>query len=75
MAEKLPIMAVLDTDTFNEVDDQFTLAYALLASETIDLRAESKVIHAALGGKGGGQPTMIQGSIPAKRAEIEAYFG
>ena len=39
MAEKLPIMAVLDTDTFNEVDDQFTLAYALLASETIDLRA------------------------------------
>ena len=39
MAEKLPIMAVLDTDTFNEVDDQFTLAYALLAPETIDLRA------------------------------------
>jgi inosine-uridine nucleoside N-ribohydrolase len=39
MAETLPIMAVLDTDTFNEVDDQFTLAYALLASEVIDLRA------------------------------------
>ena len=39
MSEKLPIMAVLDTDTFNEVDDQFTLAYALLATEAIDLRA------------------------------------
>ena len=39
MSEKLPIMAVLDTDTYNEVDDQFTLAYALLAPETVDLRA------------------------------------
>jgi len=39
MAEALPIMAVLDTDTFNEVDDQFTLAYALLAPEIVDLRA------------------------------------
>ncbi|MBQ6351649.1 MAG: nucleoside hydrolase, partial [Lentisphaeria bacterium] len=37
--EKLPIMAVLDTDTYNEVDDQFTLAYALLAPEAVDLRA------------------------------------
>lgn len=39
MAERLPIMAVLDTDTYNEVDDQFTLAYALLTPEAIDLRA------------------------------------
>ena len=46
----------------------------VMGSRTVDLRAESKVIHAALGGKGGGQPTMIQGSVPAKRAEIEAYF-
>ena len=46
----------------------------VMGSRTVDLRAESKVIHAALGGKGGGQPAMIQGSIPAKRAEIEAYF-
>ena len=34
-----PKRAVLDTDTYNEVDDQFTLAYALLASEVVDLRA------------------------------------
>ena len=46
----------------------------VMGSRTVDLRAESKVIHAALGGKGGGQPAMIQGSVPAKRAEIEAYF-
>ena len=46
----------------------------VMGSRTVDLRAESKLIHAALGGKGGGQPAMIQGSIPASRAEIEAYF-
>ena len=39
MMEKLPITAVLDTDTYNEIDDQFALAYALLAREAIDLRA------------------------------------
>lgn len=46
----------------------------VLGSKTVDLRAKAKEIHQALGGKGGGQPTMIQGSIPAARAEIEAYF-
>lgn len=30
---------VLDTDTYNEVDDQFALAYALLSPEKIDLLA------------------------------------
>ena len=39
MCEKLPITAVLDTDTYNEIDDQFALAYALLAREAVDLRA------------------------------------
>ena len=39
MSERLPITAVLDTDTFNEIDDQFALAYALLAREAVDLRA------------------------------------
>ena len=46
----------------------------VMGSKTVDLRAESKVIHGALGGKGGGQPAMIQGSIPASREKIEAYF-
>jgi len=39
MTDKTPITAVLDTDTYNEVDDQFTLAYALLATDAIDLKA------------------------------------
>lgn len=46
----------------------------VIGSQSADLRAKAKEIHQALGGKGGGQPTMIQGSIPAARAEIEAYF-
>lgn len=28
---------ILDTDTFNEVDDQFALVYAMLSSDTVDL--------------------------------------
>ncbi len=39
MEQKLSIMAVLDTDTYNEIDDQFALAYALLARDVVDLQA------------------------------------
>ena len=28
---------ILDTDAYNEVDDQFAIAYAMLAPETIEL--------------------------------------
>ena len=31
-------------------------------------------INAALNGRGGGRPTMIQGSCTASRKEIEAFF-
>ena len=34
-----PIRMVLDTDAYNEVDDQFALAYALLAPEVLTLEA------------------------------------
>lgn len=34
---------VLDTDTYNEIDDQFALVYCLLAAERFDLKA----VHAA----------------------------
>jgi purine nucleosidase len=34
-----PVRAVLDTDTFNEIDDQFALAHALLSPEHITLEA------------------------------------
>jgi len=33
------VRMVLDTDTYNEVDDQFALAYAYLSKEKIDLEA------------------------------------
>ena len=39
MSGKPPITAVLDTDTYNEIDDQFALAYAMLAHDAVDLRA------------------------------------
>lgn len=34
-----PVEAVLDTDTFNEMDDQFALVFALLSPELLQLRA------------------------------------
>ncbi|HVU34174.1 MAG TPA: nucleoside hydrolase [Opitutaceae bacterium] len=34
-----PVRAVLDTDTYNEIDDQFALVYALLSPERIALEA------------------------------------
>ena len=33
------VKMVLDTDAYNEIDDQFAIAYALLAPEKIDLQA------------------------------------
>ena len=46
----------------------------IIGSLHTDLRARAKEINAALSGKGGGQPTMIQGSCTAPRAVIEAFF-
>lgn len=46
----------------------------IIASEKIPLRALSKEITAALGGKGGGSDAMIQGSTPASREQIERFF-
>lgn len=36
---KAKVRAVLDTDTYNEIDDQFALAYAYLSKEKIQLEA------------------------------------
>ena len=33
-----PVPVILDTDTYNEIDDQFALVYALLTPECINLR-------------------------------------
>lgn len=34
-----PVRMVLDTDTYNEIDDQFALAYAILSPERVTLEA------------------------------------
>ena len=45
-----------------------------MASGIRDLRAESRALNAALRGRGGGSPGMIQGSAEASREEITALF-
>ena len=45
-----------------------------MGSASVDLTAYAKAFHAALGGRGGGKPNMIQGSVSADRARIEAYI-
>ena len=34
-----PVRMVLDTDTYNEVDDQFAVVHALLSPEHLDVEA------------------------------------
>ena len=46
----------------------------IMGAAHIDLKALSKQINAALGGKGGGSTQMIQGSCTAKENEIRAYM-
>lgn len=46
----------------------------IIGSRTVDLRAEAKAINTAISGRGGGKPTMIQGSCTAPAAVIEAFF-
>jgi purine nucleosidase len=38
-AQGARLSMVLDTDTFNEIDDQFALGYALLSPDRLDLKA------------------------------------
>ena len=37
-ASAFPVPMILDTDTYNEIDDQFALVYALLSPERVNLR-------------------------------------
>lgn len=47
--------------------------YAVAAKDG-DARIVSKQMHKALGGKGGGQKELTQGSVPAEREDIERFF-
>ncbi|MGE4483799.1 MAG: alanyl-tRNA editing protein [Oscillospiraceae bacterium] len=46
----------------------------VMGSRNTDMRTASKKINAALSGRGGGRPEMIQGSVSSKRRDIEDYF-
>ena len=54
-------------------DDENGYRY-ILGSRTVDLRANSKAINAAIEGKGGGQKEMIQGTARASEETIRKYF-
>ncbi|MBQ2752042.1 MAG: alanyl-tRNA editing protein [Oscillospiraceae bacterium] len=73
---KFGTLAAAARDGFTAVfcgDDQSGYRYAVSVKDG-DARAFSKAMHAALGGKGGGNNQMVQGSVTAARAEIERYF-
>lgn len=46
----------------------------IIGSRGVDLRACAKEINAAVLGRGGGRPEMIQGSATATEDQIESYF-
>ncbi len=54
-------------------DDDAGYKYAV-GEQNGDLRALVKQLNAALSGRGGGKPFFAQGSVQAKRAEIDAFF-
>ena len=67
LADKVGIAAVFsgnDTDGYK---------YAVVSRES-DVREIGKALNAALSGRGGGKPNMIQGSVAAKKNEIEAFW-
>ena len=53
--------------------DEADYKYAM-GQENGDLRALTKQMNAALNGRGGGKPFFVQGSVNAKRAEIDSFF-
>ncbi len=46
----------------------------IISSNSVDLREKSKEINAALDGRGGGRPEMIQGAFKADFDTIKSYF-
>ena len=72
MNSKLPVMAVLDTDTYNEIDDQFALDYALLARDAVDLQA---VIAAPFSNKRAAAPDEGMMKSYEEICRILAIFG
>lgn len=43
-------------------------------SQKVDMREFLKMFHKSFPGKGGGKPEMVQGTVKARREELEGYF-
>ena len=56
-------------------DDETGWKYALRFPEPEQMKAFVAGMNAALSGRGGGRDGLAQGSVGARRGEIEAYFG
>ena len=67
LADKVGIAAVFSG---NDADGY---KYAVVSREC-DVREIGKALNSALSGRGGGKPNMIQGSVTAGKAEIEAFW-
>lgn len=67
LAENVEIAAVFSGD------DENGYKYAVTSRNT-DVRDIGKKMNSALNARGGGKPEMIQGSVAAKKAEIEAFW-
>lgn len=46
----------------------------ILGSKTVDMREFSKKLNAQFGGKGGGKPEMVQGSLTGSEAELRKFM-
>lgn len=67
LAENVEIAAVFSGD------DENGYKYAVTSRNT-DVREIGKKMNSSLNARGGGKPEMIQGSVAAKKAEIEAFW-
>lgn len=67
LAEKCGIAAVFSGS------DENGYKYAI-TSRTEDVRAIGKDLNSVCNGRGGGKPDMVQGSVAAKREEIESFW-
>lgn len=67
LAEKCTVAAVFSGN------DEIGYKYAI-TSRSEDVRAIGKELNSACNGRGGGKPDMVQGSVAAKREEIENFW-
>ena len=67
LADKVGIAAVFSGN------DEDGYKYAVVSRET-DIREIGKALNSALSGRGGGKPNMIQGSVAARKSEIEELW-